>query len=41
MCWTYGPILNKLPEDGTLVPKHVVDGTYYEVFYDLLVDFLS
>ena len=28
-------IFNKLPEDGTLVSKHVVVGAQYEVFYDL------
>jgi len=26
-------IAEKLPDDGTLVPKHVIAGTFYEVFF--------
>ena len=38
-------VVNKIPEDGTLVPKHVGAGTKYEVgfmmFYCILISVLS
>jgi hypothetical protein len=33
--------LQKLPEDGALVPKHVAVGTQYEVLYGVFFLYLN